>query len=184
MVRSAAKGFTLVELLVVMAIMAGVGAMAIGLLSRRGDKVPAFSRSLLSTVQEARQVALTQHQATRVYIDATSPPTFESQRLTAANGTTWVSIGGLNRVPKDIEICEPKTGPQLTTVSPTCPLAAARAICFAATGRVTVSSDTNCPGTGSGGTLYLKSDEGSNNPKKYKVVVWGLTGMAKLMDRW
>jgi type II secretory pathway pseudopilin PulG len=174
----------MVELLVVIAIMAGVGAMAVGLMSRKGDKVPAFSRSLMASVQEARQSALAQSQTTRVYIGNTTPPTFESQRLTAPNGTTWASIGGINRVPKDVQICDPIAGPQLTTQAPTCPLSAVQAVCFAANGRATYSADGTCPGASSGATLYLRSDEGSANPKKYKIVIWGLTGLAKLMDTW
>jgi len=58
-------------------------------------------------------------------------------------------------------------------------------LCFFPNGRVTLRSDTNCPTTspvtGGGVTLYF---DNKSADKKYKVVVWGLTGMAKLIDTW
>jgi len=50
-------------------------------------------------------------------------------------------------------------------------------------GQTSVSTDDTCPGParGTGATLYVGTVDGG---KKYKIVVFGLTGLPRLADTW
>ena len=63
------------------------------------------------------------------------------------------------------------------------PLMVATPICFSPNGRVNqlATCPTTSQSTGNGATIFFDTKAGD---KKYRLVVWGLTGMPKLMDQW
>jgi type IV fimbrial biogenesis protein FimT len=188
-----ARGFTLVELMVVVAIVALVAGVAARMYSRgsRGEAAPSFARSLMSVVLEARHQALTLGRTTRVTL---APPAAGKAAMTVAtavwDGTQWAPQNTLS-VPTAVQLCNPdKTVVLGATASPSCPLGSgvANTVCFMPNGRVRlVDEATGCPTTSqsgyTGATLYVTSTTATDN-KKFKVVIWGLTGMPKLMDTW
>jgi prepilin-type N-terminal cleavage/methylation domain-containing protein len=180
------RGFTLVELLVVIAILAGVAAAAVGMYSRSqlGERAPAFARGLLQAVHEARQSALSLSQTTRLTFVSGIGGWVNSQYLQPGTANTWLALAS-TRVPDIIEICQAQAGPQLAATTVTCGAGQTTRLCFAPSGAATLSTDGVCPGAGAGATFYLRTAEGTLvNVKHYKLVVWGLTGLPKLVDTW
>ncbi len=181
------SGFTLVELMVVVAIVGLVAALAARMYSRgvRGEQAPGFARSMMATMLEARHLAVSLGQTTRVTI-ATSTVLTESYDPTSQ---TWLAQTKTS-LPSTLQMCTPVAGAQLVAQTPSCPSSGTNVLCFFPNGRVSLRTDTSCattsPVTGSGATLFFRNNPGSSTTvdKKYKVVVWGLTGMAKLMDTW
>ncbi len=197
-----ARGFTLVELLVVIVIVGTVGAMGASLIRRNvsAESGPAFARSLVSVFHEARHAAMTTGRASRIRIvpNTGAPTQVVSEVLdpTDATKSIWL-LNGTTTAPSHIQFCEPAAGVVLSTVTPTCPLTTAMntTLCLDANGKVNLtSSATACPGTGSataaapvagtGATIYFRGTRELNNDVKYKLVVWGLTGLPKLIDAW
>ena len=179
--------------MVVVAIVSVVAALAARMYSRgtRGETGPAFARSMMSTLLEARNLAVTLGQTVRVTVN---PPNTlgqtsmltESHDTTDTTGTKWVSQA-LTAVPSTMQLCSLVGGMQLgdSTLTPICPAAGTNILCFYPNGRVDLPTSGVCattsPVTGTGATVYFDTDTGDH---KYKVVVWGLTGMAKLIDQW
>jgi prepilin-type N-terminal cleavage/methylation domain-containing protein len=176
-------GFTLTELMVVVAILAiAVGVAArISSKSPRGDKAAAFARSLVLTAHEARQAALTLGQPTRLRVVSASTQ-LVSERFDSLSGT-WVTLGGAVQAPNGVQLCDTAATPVLTASSPTCPTTTDSRICFGTNGRVTVTTTDTCnpSSAGTGATLYTQT---LNGAQQYKLVLYRLTGMPKIMDRW
>ena len=177
--------------MIVIAMVSVVGALAARIYSRgvRGEAAPAFARSLLSTIMEARHAALSMGRASRVtMVPGTS--TLGSRLVVdqwEPSTSSWVTQM-TTAVPSGVRLCGPDASVQLGAVTPTCPLTSgmSNTVCFSSSGRVNVTgSPTGCPttatSTATGATLYFVTTGGD---KKYRVVIWGLTGMAKLMDTW
>jgi prepilin-type N-terminal cleavage/methylation domain-containing protein len=186
-------GFTLVELMVVVALVSVVGALAARIYSRgaQGEAAPGFGRSLMGTMLDARHLALTLGRTARVTLAPDSPAMHvTTEAWQPAMDTTpgaWVQQSRM-QVPSTVRLCVPDASVNLgTTVSPSCPLTTGspRIICFFPNGRVKLPSDGICPTTAPtatlGATVYFSNNAGD---KKYRLVVWGLTGMAKLIDKW
>src|SRR5262245_46767785 len=94
------NGFTLVELMIVVAMLVIVSFLAVRIMSkgRRGEAAPAFARTLMSTVNQARTRTMAQGRPTRITI-APSPT---GARLTSAWQTIdgdWVQLDDLNPTP-------------------------------------------------------------------------------------
>lgn len=181
------SGFTLVELMVVVAIIGVVGALAARLYSKgvRGDTAPAFARNLMSTMLEARHMALTLGRPVRVTLAPSTSSAAPAMTVTTTlydTTATWVDQSRIS-VPTSMWLCTPKSG--LSTNTPTCPMTAANVLCFYANGRVDDPPSGTCattsPSSGSGATLFVGNTAGD---KKYKLWIWGLTGMTKMMDQW
>ena len=180
-------GFTLVELMVVVAIIALSGALAARFYSRgaRGESAPAFARSALATMLDARHMALTMGRPVAVNVDGvTGALVTSSYDPTTKSWSTQSQTR--TAVPSSVQLCTPVSGVQLGAVTPGCPLTtASNSICFAPNGRVTQIASGTCgttnPSSYTGATLYFETKEGD---KKFRVVVWGLTGMAKVIDTW
>jgi prepilin-type N-terminal cleavage/methylation domain-containing protein len=131
-----ARGFTLVELMVVIAIIAFVGAAAAMMTkSVRGDTAPAFARSALAQHHEARHAAIALGQWTRVRLDVTG--TFArlvDERLDPITAT-WVPLGGSASAPHDVQVCAVAPATVLGAFLPGCPAAAKQSICFSPAAR-------------------------------------------------
>ena len=83
-----------------------------------------------------------------------------------------------------MQLCQPDASVQLGGVTPACPLSSASILCFSPNGRVNLvaaTCPTTSPASGSGATLYFAT---TAHDKKYRLIVWGLTGMPKLLDQW
>ncbi|MGZ3442882.1 MAG: pilus assembly FimT family protein [Polyangia bacterium] len=186
------SGFTLVELMIVVALIAITGMLAARLYSRgvRGEAAPSFTRTLMSTVLDARHSALALGRPTRLTL---TPPSSSSPRMLITTDVWdpptggWITQSSLT-VPSGLRFCKPDASPTLGAVSPACPLTTGmdNLVCFSPNGHVNLagastSCSTTSPSAFSGATLYVGSEDGT---KKYRVVVWGLTGMAKLVDAW
>jgi prepilin-type N-terminal cleavage/methylation domain-containing protein len=194
------RGFTLVELMVVVVIIGTVGAMG-ALLVRRAlnaNKAPAFARTFLSTVHEARHSAIANGMPARIRIVASNPMTVVSEVL-SPNDTTksnWIETVTVT-VPAMVEFCRMSASVVTTTTTPTCPITSTvkTILCFSPNGRVnTTTTTTPCPGTGSAGattpssgtgaTVYFRGKQEGNRDVTYKMMIWGLTGLPKMVDQW
>jgi prepilin-type N-terminal cleavage/methylation domain-containing protein len=93
----ARRGFTLVELMVVVAILALLmGAAAQMMRPNRAERCKSAARSLLGAVHEARQSAITLHQASRLKLSATSPYTVAVETRSSSG---WVPLSGTFALP-------------------------------------------------------------------------------------
>jgi prepilin-type N-terminal cleavage/methylation domain-containing protein len=181
-----AKGFTLVELLVVIGMVAIVAAMAAASMrSTRGDKIASFSRALMTHVNMVRHTAITQQQATRLFVQTSGVTYTVAAQVWNPSAPTpaFQDLGATLTTPIDVQLCAPDASAMLATASPTCPLTAAFAICFLPSGASYLQTTPSCPivAAPSGATLYVTT---VNHDKKYKLPLFGLTGMGKLMDTW
>jgi prepilin-type N-terminal cleavage/methylation domain-containing protein len=184
--RSASRGragFTLTELMVVVAIL----AIAVGVAARvsskapRSDRAAAFARTMVQSAHEARQAALTFGQPTRLRVVSASSQ-LVSERFDSVSGT-WVTLGGVIQAPGGVQLCDTAATPVLTTSSPACPTTIDSRVCFGTNGRVTYTTTDTCDpsSAGTGATLYAQT---LNGAQKYKLVLYRLTGMPKIMDQW
>lgn len=180
------RAFTLVELMVVIVLMGGVTAMGLVMYSRgnRGDKMASFARAMVNVAHQTRQTAVASGLQTRIRLDPTGP----QMRLTAEtqdpnNAGAWAPIAGTVAIPAGAQFCATSASPQLTVATPSCPLAAAINICFMPNAQVSVTTTATCPGASprTGATIFFRT---TDDAKHYKLVLWGLTGLPRLMDRW
>jgi prepilin-type N-terminal cleavage/methylation domain-containing protein len=187
-----ARGFTLVELLVVVAICALVAAMAgSSMRSTRGEKATSFSRALVSHVNLVRHTAMAQQQPARLVaqLEPSNRVVYQLvSQVWSPQTSTFQDIGATLNAPVDVQICSADTGATVGTGTPTiCPLSSSFALCFLASGAVYVQTPgaTTCPTAapawGYGATIYVRTSTGD---KHFKLPIYGLTGMAKLKDQW
>ncbi len=159
-----------------------VGTLAVRLMSKAiaGDKPSGFARALVGLAHEARQNATSTGKMTRLRVTAN---TATAEQFEAATNS-WSQVGAVVSS-TEVNVCLPMAGAQLTAATPVCPLSAGtHVVCFAPNGNASVTTTGACPAANprGGGTLFL---QGVHNTKdKYKVVVWGLTGLPKLVTAW
>jgi prepilin-type N-terminal cleavage/methylation domain-containing protein len=183
--RRRARGFTLPELMAVVAIVTIVGALAARMYSGgvRGETAPAFARSAMATFADARHNAVALGKPTRIMI-AKSPMRLETQTVEPTDSTKTYKTQGSLKLPSTLQLCDPNPSVQLgaSAASASCPLTTTQYLCFFTNGKVALSSTGNCTSeTASGATVYFETMKAD---KKYKLVVWGLTGMTKVWDQW
>lgn len=180
------KGFTLVELLVVIAMIALVSALAAtSMRSTRGEKLTSFGRAMVAQVNMVRHTAITQQQPTRLFVQKSGTIyTLAAQVWNpSATPAAFQDLGATLSTPVDVQLCKPDVGANLGSASPTCPLPAAFSICFLPSGASYLQTTPTCVSnpTSWGATLYAAT---VTLDKKLKLPLFGLTGMAKLVDQW
>jgi prepilin-type N-terminal cleavage/methylation domain-containing protein len=180
------RGFTLVELLVVIAVVAMVAALAATTMrSTRGDRVASFSRALVAQVNMVRHTAIAQQQATRLLVQKSGATYTLAAQVWNPTANGFQDLGATLNTPMDVQMCVPDSAAVMTASSPTCPLTASFAVCFLPSGGSFLQTTTSCAapagGFPAGATLYADTVTGD---KKLKLPLFGLTGMAKLMDQW
>ncbi|MGZ3443385.1 MAG: hypothetical protein ACXVDD_27880, partial [Polyangia bacterium] len=124
---------------------------------------------------------------TRLTLTPSSPRMLVTTDVWDPPTAAWITQSTLT-VPAGLRLCRPDASVTLGSVTPICPLTTGsdNLVCFSPNGHVNLAgASTSCstasPSAFSGATLYVGSNDGA---KKYRIVVWGLTGMAKLVDAW
>lgn len=171
----------------VVAIIGIVAALSARMYSRgvRGEGAPKFARSMMATMLDARHMALSLGRPTSVTLTGGAGGSV----TTAAYDTTsaaWVTQTKVS-VPSSLTFCVSDTSVSNlgSAVTPTCPLTGSNVMCFWPNGRASMLTSGSCsttsPSSGTGGTVYLETYAGDKN---YRIWVWGLTGMVKMIDQW
>ena len=183
-------GFTLIELMVVVGIMAIVAALAVRVMSRasRGERAPAFARSVLAMVHRARQIALINGRPTRIAVYTSGNNSTITSEMQQADGT-WVSLDKATPTAQGVDICDAQAGRVLgawPTSGFSCPTTATSTsptYLMFGKGQCTGSSlYLNClsGSTTSGSTIFLQTKDSGH---QYRIPIWGLTGLPVLMDQ-
>lgn len=152
----------------------------------RGGKAAAFARSLLAVAHETRHAALTMGQRTQISL-VTGSPSSVAPSYWNATSASWVPLAGALNLPADLSLCNPvgvmNFGAAAGTVTCT-PLTGTNNICFSPDGRVSLQTTATCSTTinppPTGASIYFSTRSNT----KYKLVLFGLTGMPKLIDQW
>jgi len=178
--------------MVVVAIVGIVGGLAARMYSKgaRGETAPAFARNLMSTMLDARHLAVTLGQPVSVALNGAqssgtaAPMTVVMSSYDAAS-STWKRQTTL-ALPSTLELCTPAGAVNLgASATPVCPLSGTNTLCFYPNGRTTLLTSGTCQTTsvssGTGATLYVATYD---QTKKYQLPIWGLTGMTKVIDQW
>lgn len=97
------RGFTLTELMVVVAIMGSLAAVATPSVSRwlTSIRLESATRDIASTLQLARVKAITQNTSIRIHFDTTAH-TYQMQQRHAAAPTTWNNVDKAKTLPVGI----------------------------------------------------------------------------------
>jgi len=97
------RGFTITELMIVVAIMGGLTAVATPSLSRwlTSIRMASATRDIASTLQLARVKAITQNTGIRINFDTTAH-TYQMQQRNAADLTTWNNVDKAQKLPAGI----------------------------------------------------------------------------------
>jgi hypothetical protein len=180
--------------MVVVVILGFTAAIAMmSLRGNRGEKAPAYARALLTMAHEAHALALSSGQPARLRLVPSTASPYAPARVIveASDPTTPVSTGsfpaltpapkgGMN-APADVDLTDVRAATDTTGLGPPNPtLPAQTLICFMPSGKVNVSLSNSCSTTtATGATIYVHSFD---DAKKYKIMIWGLTGLPKLAD--
>jgi hypothetical protein len=166
----------------VVLIIGAVASAAVYVAGPQARLAPAYTRSLLAALQETRHAALTSGQPARLRLqpDGASVLALPELRQPGAP-SSWTPLGGALQAPASVYLCEVEARTRLTPGVPVCPLRAPISVCFSPAGWVTVSAAATCPGTGSGATLYLGTEDGR---RRYRIALFGLTGLGRMADGW
>ena len=94
------RGFTITELMIVVAIMGGLTAVATPSLSRwlTSIRMASATRDIASTLQLARVKAITQNTSIRINFDTTAN-IYQMQQRNSANVTTWHNVDKAKKLP-------------------------------------------------------------------------------------
>jgi len=183
-------GFTLVELMVVVALMTVVAALAIRIMSKasRGERAPAFARSVLAMAHRARQTALINGRPTRITIYSTGTSSSIVSEMMQPDGLTWQKLDGTDGMEHGVEVCDAQAG-RVTTAWPTsglnCPTTATSSsptYIYFGKGSTACGANFACifGNTTGGATIFLRTHD---DAKHYRVPMWGLTGLPSLVDQ-
>ncbi|HJZ85673.1 MAG TPA: prepilin-type N-terminal cleavage/methylation domain-containing protein [Polyangia bacterium] len=180
-------GFTLIELMVVVAIIIVVSVLAVRFYSggRRGAAADSFARTMLALAHQARQYSMATRSQTRLrFVPGAPPVVFLEQFDTAA--ATWAPISQ-TPLPADVQLCVAAYATAPGPLTPTCPATSELRLEYT-NGGVQVRDGSNsqvCPSSGSLPCTGISLPFGTtDNAHQYKVHVFGLTGLPRLMDQW
>ena len=97
------RGFTITELMIVVAIMGSLTAVATPSISRwlTSIRMESATREIASTLQLARVKAITQNTSIRIHFDTTAH-TYQMQQRHAAALTTWNNVEKAKKLPAGI----------------------------------------------------------------------------------
>jgi prepilin-type N-terminal cleavage/methylation domain-containing protein len=190
-----ARGFTLPELMAVVAIIGVMGAIAMATLSRSGDaeNASAYARSIEFAMMNARSQSISDGFVRRLKCDlvttrgscavekasvsgtnltnANWPPTAGTQEQiiwSGSHATLWNVIASLDYSANN-------AGTQATTT---------KYLYFRPDATVSDTMPPAAPTYTKGVTFYVSDVKGTNVGNQYKIYVYGLTGMPRLVNNW
>src|SRR5262245_16970113 len=125
------RGFTLVELLVVVGMIVLVSFLAVRIMSRRGrgHAPPVLGRTLLARVHQARQTTMASSRPTRLTVQPTVTGTKIVSEWQTVDGN-WVQLDALEPSPSTLLLCDPINSSNVVSPTPTCPATTTTVIQF------------------------------------------------------
>jgi len=170
--RRSESGFTLIELMVVVAMIAVISAILFGVGSnRQGGNAQNVADQTVSALNMARTRAVTTRRIHRVEILAGEMRVWASTTTGFATPTTWAFVQRYT-VPNNVKWWAAESNIRTTTGNT--PTQGAG---------LTYNMDYKPDGSATGGTIYVNDSQGSAG-RRYRVLVYRATGSAYARSTW
>jgi len=180
--RCRRRGFTLTELMAVIAIVAVMGAIAMATLSGAGNgqNAAGLARSLELVVMGARAAAISDGFVRRVHCSLqTSGSWCSVDKATTAGAapTAWTTESTV-RANSHATVWAVTASTDVTAQNPA-HASGDRYVYVKTDGSVGDATNTT-----TGATFYVSDSGGTNTANRYKVYVYSATGMPRLVNQW